>query len=374
MARVLWFSIETPDRDGQGGQRRQFHQIRELGRLGHDVTVLTPHGSQPSASIREVARVVRVRTAIRGRGASWGNRRLRRLFLQGGWDAVIVSHIESARLLPHPDSVPVPVLVDVHNVMSRWHETRGERRQADEAREAEDAVVSHVDAVTTCSEVELRRLLTAHPEAAGRSFAAPLGVDPAEWTDRPLSRDEPVVALFGSWGWHPNAQGLAWFAREVWPAVRALFPGARAEVAGATGDGLDLPDGMTSVGRVPDLAAFLARATVVAVPVRDGVGGAVKFAEALASGAAVIATADGANAFGETPAFVSDDAHAWATWIADRLEHRREEPAPAAGRAFALSELTWRRAVLPLHAWLSSHAPRDGAHPTPSSEGQQQYA
>src|SRR3954454_17330724 len=108
--RLLWLSKETPDRIGQGGQRRQYFQIRELAAAGIEVTVMTPAGDQDDASIRELADVVRFsRRRLTGRsrpdpvGAATSSR----------FDRIIVAHAESYDLLNgRAADVKVPWLVD----------------------------------------------------------------------------------------------------------------------------------------------------------------------------------------------------------------------------------------------------------------------
>ena len=64
-----------------------------------------------------------------------------------------------------------------------------------------------------------------HYEVATMPAVAPNGVDlvyfrPAE------GPTEPACAFVGAMDYLPNVDGAAWFAREVWPAVRARFPAA----------------------------------------------------------------------------------------------------------------------------------------------------
>jgi glycosyltransferase involved in cell wall biosynthesis len=355
VARVLWVSTETPSRDGQGGQRRQFHQIKGLLARGHEITVLVPRNDQSDASIRELVPVLRPRLHILGWFSRRWVERMRRTIASPSWDAIVLSHDEPVWLLP--DVLRTPVLLDLHNVMSHWHRAADRTEAAEAARRLEARALARADAVMTCSAIETRRLAEIHPEVADRSFTAPLGVDPAEWSAQRFARDEARVVLFGSWAWHPNRLGLEWFVQEVWPLVVARVPEARALVAGTgVDDASTWPSGARFVGRVDGLADFAASATVVAVPVREGVGASVKFAEALASGASVVATTDGANAFDDPPAFVSDDADAWAEWIAERLNARGKEPAPAPARAIALDRMTWHAAVAPIDDWLRAHS------------------
>lgn len=352
MARVLWLSSETPDRHGQGGQRRQFHQIRELVELGHDITVLCPTSPQDHTSVAEFAAVERPRIAVRGRLIPWLVAKVRKRIEAGGWDRIVVSHIESMWLLP-PHRGTAPVLVDVHNVMSDWYARRG--LTADQAlwhSQESDAIV-RADAIATCSSEERRRLLAQHPGVEKAVIVAPLGVDPAEWPEAAWDRSLPLVSLFGSWGWHPNKAGLHWFRTAVWPLVHEKMPEARAVVAGTGTTSEDWPDGLEYVGRVDDLVELTSRSTVVAVPVWEGVGASVKFAESLASGASVIATPDGANAFDESGAYVSADADDWAEWIVARLKGRNQAAVPDPARADAVARLTWKTSVHPIDAWLA---------------------
>jgi glycosyltransferase involved in cell wall biosynthesis len=358
VARVLWVSTETPDRDGQGGQRRQYHQIRALIGRGHDITVVVPRSAQDDRTIRRLTTVRRPRIVIRGTLVRLWYERLLRVVSDPAWDAVVVAHHESWWLLPPPERMAAPVLLDVHNVMSHWHREAGRDEEARVMVEQEAEAVRAATVVTTCSDVERRRLVALHPWSADKVFVAPLGIDPDEWPEKDFDRGRPIVALFGTWSWRPNTLGLEWFLHEVWPLVRRANPDALAWVAGTGGDEIaDWPEGARYLGRVGDLAAFAAAATVVAVPVWEGVGASVKFAEALASGASVIATPDGANAFDDPPAFVATRPEEWADWITERLRRRADEHAPADARAFALSQCTWDRAVEPIDRWLRE---RDG--------------
>jgi len=374
VARILWVSTELPDRQGQGGQRRQFHQIRALARRGHDITVVVPASDQRGESLAEFAEVQRPQLTFLGRIVRRRVLRLRRALLGTPADVVVVSHVEAWWLLPTSGTLGTPVLVDVHNVLSHWHLSNGRHDEGDETRAAEALALREAAGVMTCSATETARLQAAHPTEAAKIFAAPLGVDPEEWPPKEFSRAEPVVALFGSWSWEPNELGLRWFLDSVWPLVRAGVPNARALVAGSgVEDAAQWPSGAEFVGRVEDLAAFTARATVVAVPVLRGVGASVKFAESLASGASVVATADGANGLADPPAYVTDRADEWATWIIERLERRADEPAPAPARAVALNDYTWDSAAVPIDDWIAEHT-RARATPTvapsdPESKG-----
>src|SRR5919198_1336832 len=56
---LLWLSAETPGRDGGGGQRRQYHQIRALCESGVSVVVAALAGPQDDSSVRALTSVHR---------------------------------------------------------------------------------------------------------------------------------------------------------------------------------------------------------------------------------------------------------------------------------------------------------------------------
>jgi glycosyltransferase involved in cell wall biosynthesis len=350
--RLLWLSKETPDRYGQGGQRRQYFQIRALVDAGVDVTVATPAGEQNDGSVRGIATVLRLR---RGR--------LRRtlapdpleLACAGGFERMVLAHPESLDLLRDRHAeLPLPWLADFHNVNSRWYAQHGDVARVRMWRDIEAEVLRCAAASLTCSAQETAAL---RAQRADASIAeAPNGIDPAEWPDAALGRRAPrTVAAFGSWWYPPNRDGLEWFLVDVWPLLCAEVPDARLVLAG-TGtppESATLPAGVEIAGRVADLAAFLGSAAVVAVPVLKGPGTPVKFAEALASGAAVAATADAAAGNPDAPAVISNDPGELARGIAALL--RQPEQAAergAAARRYALTRCPWPVTQRPLVAWV----------------------
>ena len=328
-----------------GGQRRQYHQIRSLTELGIDVRVATLAGPQSDESLNGVVPVARFppRRALRG-GFSAS-------FLRGV-DAAVVAHVES---LPHFEPTLLRLgtrfAIDFHNVHSRWHRTRGELGQAERWGRTEQHALRIAHASFACSEEEvdeLRKLEpTAHVAVCGN------GVDPAEWPDTRGAR-ECAVAMFGAWNHEPNREGLQWFANSVWPGVLRRVPDARLILLGP-GEPPPVP-ASEHFGWVESLADRLASVRVVIVPIRRGMGARVKFGEALASGAAVVATSVGAQGFDATGAWVrADDELGFVAACARLLRH----PVQAAelgerGRALALSHLTWGQTTQELASWLCS--------------------
>lgn len=357
---VLWLSNETPDRDGQGGQRRQYFQIRALVRAGWSVHVMTLAGDQDDTTLREIATVERFAPFLHKRLPHPTRYFLaRRRARSGRYDHVIVAHLESWALLRGAGRrLGVPVLVDVHNVMSPWLSRYGRTREAATFRQIEDRVLRDASAVSVCSPAELDRL----PDGGtARRIVAPHGIDATEWPPPPATAPPPVVGMFGNWSWTPNTAGIAWFAKDVWPRVREAVPDAEWHVAGnGTPARFAEIEGFRALGRVPALSDLTAVSRVVGVPVRAGVGAPVKFGEALATGRPVIATTDGASAHPGSPARVANDTDEWVAWLVERLGPDRALADDEGRRTYrwAMDELPWERTTAPIVAWLSENSTR----------------
>jgi glycosyltransferase involved in cell wall biosynthesis len=97
---------------------------------------------------------------------------------------------------------------------------------------------------------------------------------------------EPTIIFSGVLGYPPNVEAVLWFAREVWPHVRAAAPEARFVVAGRRPvealRALDGRDGVELRADVPDMRAELARAWLAVAPMRSGTGIKNKVLEAWA--------------------------------------------------------------------------------------------
>ena len=353
MTSVLWYSNETPDLHGQGGQRRQYFQIRSLLQAHHDVVVVSLAGEQDDESIGSLTEVHRLPGPGRwsSRFPRWRGRETARLLERARCDRVVVAHLESwVHLRRRRISLSRPRLLDVHNVFSHWHRRLGDRRLSSHWHEVENSAAREFDSISVCSTRELE----AFRASTGRdAIVLPHGIEPSEWPHEPRPQTPVVVKLFGNWGWAPNRDGLAWVLDEVVPR---LDPAARIrfEVAGAGTENWKARTDVTFLGRVPDVARFLADAWLVGLPVRNGVGAPVKFAESLVTGIPLLATTDAASGEEEPPdVLVSDDPAAWVQRI--NAVVRDPEPYRTAAhdrRTRVLAQGTWQRMSTPLCRWV----------------------
>lgn len=354
MKRVLWLSNETPDPHGQGGQRRQFFQIREVARAGIPVTVCSLQGNQDDAALRQYADVIRTRTHWRGRFPRPGHHRLLRSLSSQDWAAVVLAHTESwptfSFLLRR---TVTPSWVDLHNVLGLDVDGR-----VTPWAKVEREICSSASMVSVCSEVEATRLRRQQPTIIGNLVDLPHGINLSEWQARRVPSKEPLVKLFGNWAWGPNRRGLEWFLTQVWPGLAEI--GARCEIAGT---GAVIPPtsrDVTFVGRVPYLDTWTCDAWAIAVPVLGGIGAPVKYLEAVATRAPVLSTPDGAPNAHHAALLVSLDPHAWTSALNTLLGR----DTPPRDSDIDLREFSWAAATAPLLAWL---AERSGSRP--SAEG-----
>ena len=161
-------------------------------------------------------------------------------------------------------------------------------------RDNEMALLDQADAVIAIQADEggtVSRLLP-HKQVilAPMAVAAVAGPQPGE---------DDTVLFVGS-NTVPNIDGIAWFLREVWPALLERRPQMQMQIAGTCCGGLPaLPRNVVLLGRVDDLEQVYRRAGIVISPLRLGSGLKIKLVEAMGRGKAVIATQTTLQGVGE---------------------------------------------------------------------------
>ncbi len=197
MTSVLWYSNETPDRGGQGGQRRQYFQIQSLVEAGYDVTVVSLAGDQDDSSIRSLTEVRRLPGLGRWAGAPPQRRRdhasgfldaIRRIAWWSPTSSRGCTCGAAAAL-----SLRRPQLLDLHNVFSAWHESQGQRRPSARWRRLELAAAREFDPVSVCLE---RNARVSTSTAAMPSWSPTVSTRPSG--RRAPSSPRPVMKLFGT--------------------------------------------------------------------------------------------------------------------------------------------------------------------------------
>ena len=252
-----------------------------------------------------------------------------------------------------------PSWVDFHNVDSRIWERLGDagggsaparlfaRVQAPRVRAFERDALRRAGGASCVSALDAETLA-----AIGGAPTAPLvvpnGVDLARYAVRREAPSSELVVFVGDLTWAPNVDGIRWFRRRVWPAVKRLRPGARAEVLGRGGGrlGLDAED-FALLGAGGDTRPLWGRAGVAVVPLFAGGGTRLKILEAAASGVPVVSTrvgAEGLSFEAEREILLRDDPEQFASAVAALLA--RPEAAArqaAAARARVERSYDWKR-------------------------------
>jgi glycosyltransferase involved in cell wall biosynthesis len=163
----------------------------------------------------------------------------------------------------------------------------------------------------------------------------------SEWRPSPT----PTVVFLGALDVATNHDAVVWFAREVWPQVRAAVPGVRWQVVGrrpaaAIQQLVAGTPGAELHADVPDPAEFLVHAGVTINPAVSGSGVNIKVLEYLAAGAPVVSTRLGSAGLGLAAGqdlVVADAPAAFADATIALLGHPdRAAHLGASGRASAL--------------------------------------
>lgn len=176
-------------------------------------------------------------------------------------------------------------------ILHRWGWRAQATVNARRWRSLHRRIVTTVEAVAVCSDLDARRLGAANAVVIPNGYPAP---------PRPLGRtevgDPPTLVLPALFRYRPNVDAARFLVQEVFPRVRARLPATRVRLVGTYDRRIaDLAgaEGVTLTGFVPDIAAELARADLICVPVRFGGGTRVKILEAFAHRIPVVSTSVG---------------------------------------------------------------------------------
>ena len=148
-----------------------------------------------------------------------------------------------------------------------------------------------------------------------RITVVPTGVDLEQYRGATSgeSATQPLVVFLGSMDWEANIDGVDYFCREVWPAVRARVTDARFRIVGRNPHPRVrrlASDSVEVTGTVPSVIEHLREAAVFVVPLRVGGGTRLKIFEAMAMGKSVVSTtigAEGLDTHHEQDIILADD-------------------------------------------------------------------
>ncbi|MBI1258172.1 MAG: glycosyltransferase [Chloroflexi bacterium] len=176
----------------------------------------------------------------------------------------------------------------------------------------------------------------------------PNGVDLDYFQPQNEPREPNTLVFTGNYEYAPNVDAALRLAAEIFPQVRAQIPNAKLWLVGnapppelqALAD-----DTITVTGHVPDLRAYLNRATVFVSPLRLGAGIKNKILEALALACPVVATplsVDGIAALNNDELLIADtDAQIVSAVLRLLMDQNLRKHLGATGRTLIEARYSW---------------------------------
>jgi glycosyltransferase involved in cell wall biosynthesis len=227
---------------------------------------------------------------------------------EGPWHVIIVVQSSSAATL---DSLPRPLVsvLVMHDIRARvldrqaqlstsWWHRRRLTREARRYFRFERDYLRRYDLIVALS-AEDAEWITKH-YAPSRITVVPIPVDATYFAPLPdVAEHAGRIVFTGLMNHPPNMDAAIYFAREVFPAIRAEYPGAEFVIVGKQPSAevlaLATLDGVTVTGEVPDTRPYLMSAAVVVVPLRFGSGVRNKILEAWCMEKFIVSTSIGAE-------------------------------------------------------------------------------
>jgi polysaccharide biosynthesis protein PslH len=338
VGRVLYLTQVLPYPLNTGARVRQYYVLRHLARA-HEVTLVSfVRGDDKPEHIAHLETICHAVHTVPMARSHWRDGRAALKGLLTGIPIVIardeIGPMQQtlARLLAsesfdvvHADQVSmsgygllgkhVRHVLDLHNAMYlvterlAAHETNPLKRliiqrEARALARYEAELCAKYDQVTFVTD-EDRKLIEQQAarwqvRVPDRRFTTiPICIDPSDKRPiKPLAHPQRITAL-GVMFWPPNAEGVLWFAQEIWPRIRAQQPQLTFTVVGKNPPDylaqLHGTNGIEVLGFVPEVESILAETAVFVVPLRAGGGMRVKILDTWCWGLPIVSTSIGAE-------------------------------------------------------------------------------
>lgn len=396
--RILWLSHFLPyPATGHGALQRTHHLLRQTSRrhevhlvalsppwvatspaeLEHAVTELSTF-TDSVAVFRlprwgnRIRRVSTAATAWVGPRSFWEHafrfepmrRHLRHLANGMRFDVV---HFDTILLASYLDAAPsASIVLNHHNIESRLLFARADsepvrwrraffRREAVKVGALERSLVPRVAQNIVVSALDGDRLREVAGDA--RITTVTNGVDVEFFRPTcPTIPDTRSMVFAGGMNWFPNHDAMAYFAREIWPALLQDDPTRSMTVIGR-----DPPPALREAARDPrlrvlgfvdDVRPHMEAASIYLCPIRVGGGTRLKILDALAMSRPLISSDLGVEGLGlvEGTHYLAANTPAEFVHQVRRLEDDAglRQRLGAAGRAFVVDRYAWDRVADPL--------------------------
>ncbi|HEY5972215.1 MAG TPA: glycosyltransferase [Pseudoxanthomonas sp.] len=311
--------LPQPDRDS--GSLRMFNLLRLLRAEGAHVCFIAANPAYEEGYVQAIQQL-----GVEVWYAPYAGAAPAFMRTQGPrFDAVLLSrHYVAARFLPlvrlhAPQARIVFDTVDLHGL--REHRAAEldndpvQMRTAQASKRAELEIAASADVTVVVSPFEREWLAREAPRAKVEVIS---NLHQVSGPGRPFAERHDLVFV-GGFRHPPNTDAVKWFAREVFPSIRARLPGVQFHCIGS-----DCPpailalaeqEGIVVHGHVPDLSPYMEGVRVAIAPLRYGAGVKGKINLSMAHGQPVVATScavEGMHLRDGFDVLVADEAQAFA--------------------------------------------------------------
>ena len=221
------------------------------------------------------------------------------------------------------------------------------QQESSRLRHYETAVCQKFDHVVWVTEKD-RQVVEPLTKATSSepSLVIPICVEPHSNGKKPSKRQKSRITFLGGLHWPPNAQGVLWFAKEIFPLVQAEAPETILTVIGKSPPAELQGEQIEVTGYVTDLTTLLAETAVFIVPLLAGGGMRVKILDAWNWGLPIVSTtigAEGIAAEHEENMLIADTPELFAQAIIRLLqEHDLAECLVENGHHTLMAQYNWQ--------------------------------
>ena len=403
--RVLFLTQIVPYPPDAGPKVKTWHVLRHLADAGHQIILVTyvrPEEDQFIPKLREVCTEVYGIPLKRSRLRDFAfmaislfknvpflverdnlpamQEKVEELLAAGKVDIVHADQFTMAQFALYPQSCQIRKIFDAHNATWKIVERSVSqypfwlrfvlKREAVLMRAYERRVIQEYDHTFTVTSVDHDFLLSLftqeqQPSINRKITPIPISVDCDAIHPLPRPSGSKNIVTLGTMHYPPNADGIRWFIKEVFPLVLKDQPDAHLTVIGKNPpedfilEANRNPASITVTGYVPDLVPHLSSAALIVVPVRSGGGMRVRILEAFAYGLPTVTTTtglEGIDASISEDVLVKDTPSEFAAAVLQILhDPDLQKRLSVNGRKLAEEKYHWKSALTPIDKIYASY-------------------
>jgi len=331
--KILFLTVKLPHAEVVGGHRIAYQRIRYLSQQGHRIGLIS-YTSDETAKQQETlepfldelhtlplprrkiwTRAFHDYIALSRPALIWKlySKKMMQLVAdvveEGKYDLVIAEFSEMGQFVfKNPALSAVHTVISCHRCMTASYEKYSEIEevrwrlflksipQLRGLRKYEFEMYRNMDRILVLTQQDRFKMQYYAPDLA--VSVSPSGVDIDELQSYPPLPKEPIILMTGYMKDPANEDGVKWFCKNVWPALREKHPSLKFYIVGANPSPaikkISAKDPRIVVtGLVKDIRPYRNRARVMVSPVRLGSGMRTKVLEAMGSGLPVVSTSLG---------------------------------------------------------------------------------